>query len=711
MLQNIWGQNNTECFLRKKVYYEEEINEAYARVFADTGYELFINGRFVAEVDEWSNTRDYDVKLFLNNGENIIAIHALNHAGHRGCAFELAINGKSVLVSDKSWKACDNEKWDWMLLEFDDSKWDNANELNLSAAGSPQWWTKPGSNPSIIIPTLDNCIFFRGNIPKTCNSPYWNSKKQPFEADPRVLELIGNEYKQFAKKEHLKRVEYIDRIVNSNAKVEEHKITIFQTQRYTGQSFTVDFGKEIVGFLRMRINSTSSVSFRIYYGETLDEAEYEISRDVCQNKMLKEEYRLFGGDVEFESRMKVGFRFVRIEFLDCKTEVCVSDVSARTMLYPVSRKGYFVCSDGNISKLWEAGERTLHYCMQEYYYDGPKRDRFLWTGDARLENFINYYTFADTELFEFCWDELEKVQRPDGSIPSSYGVGLSNLWDYVAWYVIAYFDHYMYTGKADFMLKHKNSIEKATDYLLAFTDESSLINVPKNPMGNLWMVELNEFVGYDPYLNTLLLRAVETAILVNEMAGDKKNTKKYREYADKIKRSIENTFSDCDLVDKFDTTYHTQIQYEMAETELKQGKYINMLNRIRKYWEIMLTSGADCLIECTYATEHMSEVSKHHTEDPAYLSYCHGWTAAATALLPMGIAGIKPIKPGFQEVEIKPYLKEFEWFKCVVPTPKGEIAVKCENNKFSWYVPDGIQVKVLIDGDLVSEDNNGIVER
>ena len=72
MLHNIWGRNNNECFLRRKITVDGEINTAYARVFADTGYELFINGRFVAEVDEWSNVRDYDVKLFLNKGENII---------------------------------------------------------------------------------------------------------------------------------------------------------------------------------------------------------------------------------------------------------------------------------------------------------------------------------------------------------------------------------------------------------------------------------------------------------------------------------------------------------------------------------------------------------------------------------------------------------------------------------------------------------------
>lgn len=706
MLHNIWGRNNNECFLRRKITVDGEINTAYARVFADTGYELFINGRFVAEVDEWSNVRDYDVKLFLNKGENIIAMHGINHAGHRGCAFELAINGESVLESDETWKVCDSEKWGWMLADYDDSNWENACPRNHSAAGELQWWTKPGSDLSKVVPTLDSSMFFRGNIPKSCNSPYWTAKEKNFEPDRNVVGVVGNEYKEFTQRKHLESVENTNTIVESNADIEDGRIKITETQRYTGQSFIIDFEKEVVGFFRMKIESESSVSFRIYYGETYDEAAYEISRDVAQNRMLREEYRIFGGVQEFESRMKVGFRFARIEFFDCKSAVLVSDMSVRTALYPVRRKGYFACDDKDLTKLWEMGERTLHYCMQEYYYDAPKRDRFLWTGDARLENFINYYTFADTDLFEYCWEELEKVQRPDGSIPSSYGVGLSNLWDYVAWYVIAYYDHYMYTGKSDFILKHKDSLERATDYLLSLTDESGLINVPENPLGNLWMVELNTFVGYDPYLNSILLRAVETAVLANQLAENAEQVKKYTLYSNKIREAIKNTFTDDDLVKNFDTIHHTQIQYEMAETELKQGKYSEMMERIRKYWGIMIETGADCLTECTYPTNPVPRLDEHYTEKPSYLSFCHGWTAAATALLPMGIAGVTPLKPGFEEVEIKPYLDEFDWFKCVVPTPKGEIAIKFENKKFEWYVPDGIKAKIVIDGEIVSEEEN-----
>ena len=405
--------------------------------------------------------------------------------------------------------------------------------------------------------------------------------------------------------------------------------------------------------------------------------------------------------------MRVAFRFVRVEFFDCAAAVETDGFSVRTTLYPVSKRGYFACSDEDMTKLWSAGARTLHYCMQEYYLDAPMRDRLLWTGDTRLENLINYYTYGDTKLFEFCWDELAKCQYPNGAIPSSYGVGLSVLWDYNAWYVIGFYDYYMYTGNGDFLKKHEKTIYKAVDYMIGLAGDDGIISVPENPLGDEWMVELNCFVGKDPYLNELYLRSLKAAQLTAQLCGDTKREERYASQINITEKGVRELLADDSLTKLFDSTMHTQLQYELAETDMNNGKWERMLERIRKYWCIMLTSGADCLRECTLTTEPIPRLDEHHEDEPEYLSNCHGWTAAATALLPMGIAGIKPTAPGFSEVEIRPVLSAFKEFKCAVPTPHGEIGVKYENNTFTWIVPEGIKVKVIIDEQAVSEENCG----
>lgn len=151
----------------------------------------------------------------------------------------------------------------------------------------------------------------------------------------------------------------------------------------------------------------------------------------------------------------------------------------------------------------------------------------------------------------------------------------------------------------------------------------------------------------------------------------------------------------------------TGSQYELAEFDLKNGNITAMTERIRKYWVVMLTSGSDCLHECTITTEPIPRIDEHHTDKPSYASYCHEWTAAATVLLPMGIAGIKPLKPGFEEVEIKPQTDIFDEFKCVVPTPSGEIAVKYSRNCFEYFIPNAITARLVINDSAIDVSGGG----
>lgn len=708
-LKNIWSNNHWEGFFRKQVVINKMPENAYARIYVDPAYEFFINGRFVAEVSEHCNTRDYNVKVFLKEGVNQIAVHGLNQGGHRGFVFELCIDGEIVVTSNGDWKSADHEEWGWMLEEFDDSNWDNANELNLSAAGETMWWDKPGENPDWIIPTLDASQFFRGNIPKSCSSPYWTAKEVYYTPDKNTAEVLGEEYEEFAKTPHLPKIYTDYTILQNTAREADGKIVVDKTERYTGPSFIVDLGHEVVGFFRMKLSSEGNMSFRLYYGETLDEAMYEPVHHTCENRMLREEYHLFNGTQEFEARTRVAYRFVRVEFFDCEKPVTAEMFSTRTTLYPVARKGYFVCDDEEMTKLWEMGERTLHFCMQEYYLDAPKRDRFLWTGDSRMHALINYYTFGDTALFEYCWDELAKIQRPDGGICSAYGDNCSMLWDYVAWYIIAFYDYYMFTGNKDFFVKHKVSIEKATDYLTSLTNENGVIDIPENPLGKLWMVVLNEYVGVDPYLNELYLRCLETTKLVEELSGDSEMEAKYAALIKKTAPEVEKLLADERMIKEFDDTLHTQLQYELAEQSLLNGKIDDMIARIRKCWCPMTHFGADCLLEGTWFDSYSQRIDEHRTDKPFFGSYCHAWTAAATVLLPMGVAGITPTAPGFETVDIKPQANVFGKFKCAVPTPKGVIAVKYEGGKLEYAIPNGITAKVVWNGTEKTVTGKGIM--
>jgi len=77
-------------------------------------------------------------------------------------------------------------------------------------------------------------------------------------------------------------------------------------------------------------------------------------------------------------------------------------------------------------------------------------------------------------------------------------------------------------------------------------------------------------------------------------------------------------------------------------------------------------------------------------------SFCHGWGAGPVAQLPMYVLGIKPVAPGWKEIEIVPQAGNLQWAEGTVPTPLGEISVNWTKVngklKMAYKVPAGITV-------------------
>ncbi|MCX6983339.1 MAG: hypothetical protein NT118_01120, partial [Lentisphaerae bacterium] len=197
---------------------------------------------------------------------------------------------------------------------------------------------------------------------------------------------------------------------------------------------------------------------------------------------------------------------------------------------PVSYQGYFSCSDPLLNKIWDTGRRTLHLCMQEYYLDGIKRDRFLWVGDARLEALINYYAFGDRDLFKYSWEKIAATQYRDGGIPSVLGEGSSIIWDYVAWWVIACYDYYLHTGDLSFPKAMKEHIVKAMEWLISKSGSDGLIDVPENRTEG-WMCVLSKRSGKDLSMNFLFWRSLRGSAKIIGDLGDASAASRYEKLA------------------------------------------------------------------------------------------------------------------------------------------------------------------------------------
>jgi putative heme-binding domain-containing protein len=116
----------TDLFLRKSFRTPPLIWNSRLTLAADDSAEVFLNGVLVGECRGPQQPIRCEVAVRLNQGENVIAIHAVNRNGAAGVLVSLNLGGTTNIVSDVSWLASTNREPDWNALTFNAAHWQNA---------------------------------------------------------------------------------------------------------------------------------------------------------------------------------------------------------------------------------------------------------------------------------------------------------------------------------------------------------------------------------------------------------------------------------------------------------------------------------------------------------------------------------------------------------------------------------------------------------
>ena len=145
--------------------------------------------------------------------------------------------------------------------------------------------------------------------------------------------------------------------------------------------------------------------------------------------------------VPFYGQIEVGnsgFRFARIDLLDEDVTVNLKEVEAVMRYRDVPYKGSFRCSDERLNDIWNTGAYTVHLCMQDYLWDGVKRDRLIWLGDMHPETSTIAVVFGNDGTVERTLDRA--------SDPWPVPQGVNGMSAYSLWYLIIQLDWFMQSG-------------------------------------------------------------------------------------------------------------------------------------------------------------------------------------------------------------------------------------------------------------------------
>ena len=367
----------------------------------------------------------------------------------------------------------------------------------------------------------------------------------------------------------------------------------------------LDFGREIQGgieFVVPRGNKNPAGKVRIRFGESVAEAMSEIGENGSTNDHAMRDFEI---TLPWLGRQEVGesgFRFVRIDLLDSNTTLLIKEISAIFRYRDIPYLGSFISNDELLNNIWMTGAYTVHVNMQEYLWDGIKRDRLVWVGDMHPEVMTINSVFGYNDVVPRSLD-FAKNENP---LPKY----MNGIGSYSIWWILIHRDWYNYQGDLEYLKKQRPYLAPLLKQLSEkigkdggeMLDGERFLDWPSS--GNISAIHAG--------LHALMVMGFEAGAELSQIIGDRETEALCRTAITRLKRhSPEMTDSkqaaallaiaglvapekanekilSQDGVHKMSTFYG----YYMLTARAKAGDYQGAINNIRDYWGAMLDLGA-----------------------------------------------------------------------------------------------------------------------
>ncbi|KAI0127468.1 Six-hairpin glycosidase-like protein [Xylariales sp. AK1849] len=417
-------------------------------------------------------------------------------------------------------------------------------------------------------------------------------------------------------------------------------------------------------------------------------------------------------------------------------------------------------------------------------HDGAKRDRDPYVGDLAVSALTSYLTHDVHEAARNVMEDLIQHQRSDGWIPpASIRDYELPLFDYPLWWVSSSWDYVYYSGNLSYLESYYSNLQSVLDnYYPANTANNSLLLRPDGYGDYAFLSR----PGSAAYYSALYVLALNRAADLADLLSQSSDSDRWRQRALSVSESFANELWDPSVGAFFDRKCndtgcdaHTQDGNSIAilsgiidsnSTYAASAlSYLSSANTY-PYGNSFYDAGGDSLSSCdacsqrVYAFISYFEIAARFetgsvssaldqirrmygwmaSQDPgvtmwegigaggipyegADTSMAHGWSTGIVPLLSNYVLGVKPIKPGFQEWVVRPYVGDLTWARGEVPTPYGGLNVSWEYDEeqgtfqASVEAPNGTvgtvgvpydggqQPEISVDGEVVW-DGKGLAE-
>lgn len=499
------------------------------------------------------------------------------------------------------------------------------------------------------------------------------------------------------------------------------------TNRGENPAVVLDFGQELHGGVEIAIRQITgalSADFRIRFGESLTEAMSELrGASNATNDHSIRDLTVTVQKLSMNPVGETGFRFVRIDLLTPDVTVEIRTIKAIAVVREIPYLGSFRCDDPLLNRIWDVGAYTVHLNMQQYIWDGIKRDRMVWVGDLHPEIATIQAAFGNQKIIQETLDFAVSETKP--------GTWMNNIPSYSMWWIIIQYEYYLQYGDREYLEKQLPFLEQVCAMLSAHIGSDGKDTTPEMRFVD-WPTK-EDSAATDLGIQALHILSAQYAADIWEMFGHRELAAQCREDCKRLRSYPVGVCSskqanalavlvgllDAKLVNEKSLRINGAdgisafMGYYVLQARGMAGDFDGALELIRTYWGGMLQLGATTFWE-DFDIKWLAnaapidrflaegEIDVHGTYGRYCYqgfrhSLCHGWASGPTSWLTQYILGVEVLEPGCRRIRIKPNLCDLHWVRGTYPTPNGVVEIEhClgEDGSIQTVVnaPQGIEI-------------------
>ncbi len=356
----------------------------------------------------------------------------------------------------------------------------------------------------------------------------------------------------------------------------------------------IDFGQNLVGWVRFKVNGKAGTVIKISHAEVLDKAGNFYTANLRAAKQQISYTLKGGGDEQYEPHFTYqGFRYIKIE--GYPGQIDTASFRAVAVYSDMKTTGSFTCSNPLINQLQHNIAWGQKGNFVDVPTDCPQRDERLgWTGDAQVFSQTAAFNMDVSGFFTKWLADMKADQQPDGSIPfvipnvlgrrSVASAGWADAATIIPW------NMYLAYGDKSILANQYSSMKAWVDYMTAHST-NDLWN--KGAHFGDWLFYRPDddndgrSAPTDKYFIAQVFYAHSTQLLINtaQVLGNTADADKYTRLLAKIKSAFiqEYVTPNGRLVSSSQTAYVLALNFDMLPENLRPQAVDRLVQNVADY--------------------------------------------------------------------------------------------------------------------------------